>query len=101
MAPTARILRYFALVWFGAALAIAAFGLPETVTITCAAGELDCESGQRMNAWRFVVAGSAVVGPAVFVLLATIVDPHGPHRPATGERTRGSVQLRPSQARSG
>lgn len=101
MAPTARIFRYLAFVWFGAALAIAAFGLPDTVTITCAAGELDCVPGHRMNAWRFVAAGSAVVGPAVFVLLATIVDPHGPHRPATGERTRRSGQLRPSQARSG
>jgi len=101
MSPMARTLRYAALLWFCAALVIAAFALPETVAITCTADVLDCGQGQRMNPWRIAVAGSAVAGSAAFVVLATVADPHGPHRPATGDLAGRSRRLRPSQARSG
>jgi len=101
MAPLARILRYAALLWFATALGIAAFVMPDTIAITCGTGEIDCVPGRGWNAWRVMMAGSAVVGPAIIMLFATIVDPHGPHRPATGDLGRRSRGLRPSQARSG
>lgn len=64
MKIAARVLRYAALAWFLAALFVALFG---------------------DGASRLPAAIVAALAPIALVVVATMIDPHGPHRPDPGD----------------
>jgi hypothetical protein len=74
--PAVRYARYLALLWVPPAF-VAAYLIEHP-------------------GWTIAIAISAVVVPLLLVVAATLLDPHGPHRPASDV---GDV--RPSPARSG
>jgi hypothetical protein len=76
MQPAVRYARYVALVW---------------VPIALVAALLIEHPG-----WTAAVAASGVLVPLLLVVIATVLDPNGPHRPDDGARPR----VRRSQARS-
>jgi len=61
MQPAVRYARYLALVWIPLAV-VAAFLIEH-------------------RGWTVAIAISAVAVPLLLVVVATVLDPHGPHRP--------------------
>ena len=75
MQPATRYARYAALVWVPISL-LAAFLIEHP-------------------GWTLAIAISAVVVPLLLVVAATVLDPHGPHRPAS---EAGKVRRSPARS---